>query len=101
MDWDFFGKGYFKMITHKFAVICAEVLRDYCNENFLAEGETACPNCVFSRKTRPPNAIHSSVCYLEAFITGRYGKEHQEHVTNEVENRLKELTNGNKTNDIR
>lgn len=89
------------MITHRFAVVCAEVLRDYCNQNFLALKENSCPNCVFSRKTRPPHAIHSSMCYLEAFITGRYGKEHQEQITNEVENRLKELTDGNKADDIR
>lgn len=95
MGWNFFRKGYTIVITHKFALACAEVLRNYCEENFLICKENVCTNCVFSRKTRPANAIHSSVCYLEAFITGRYGKEHQKEITEKVENRLKELKNGN------
>lgn len=89
-----FRKGRFIVITHKFALVCAEVLRDYCEENFLISKENVCTNCVFSRKVRTPNAIHSSVCNLEAFITGRYGKEHQKEITEQVENRLKELKNG-------
>lgn len=94
MDGDSFGKGCFEMITHDFAITCAWALRNYCNENFLVKKENGCPNCIFGRKEKPPHAIHSSVCYLESFITGRFGKEHQEQITNEVESRLKELTDG-------
>ena len=102
LGWRYIWKGYFEMITHKFAIVCAEVLREYCDEHFLAKTENSCPNCIFSRKEKPPHAIHSSMCYMETFITGRYGKEHQEMITEEVENRLKELTvNGNKTGDLR
>ena len=95
------------MITHKFAIICAEILREYCEQNFrhskFEDGkETHCPSCIFSRKEKPPHAIHASVCHLETSIAGRYGKEHQQQITGEVEKRLKELTaNGNKTGDLR
>ena len=81
------------MITHKFAIVCAEVLRQYCEENFQVNEATICPKCIFSRKDRPKLAAGSSICNLESFITGRYGEELQNNTTDKVELRLKELQN--------
>lgn len=88
------------MITNKFAIICAEILREYCDQNFCVDDKGFCQNCIFGRKKRPSGMVLASPCHLEAFITGRYGKLHQKDITEQVENRLKELKNGNQDSDL-
>lgn len=79
------------MITHKLALFCARTLRKYCDKNFYVDEETCCPHCIFGRKTRPPTVMSSSVCGLEAYVAGRYGKDHQAVITKQVEARMQEL----------
>lgn len=84
-------KGIFKMITHKLAYLCAVILREYCDANFSCESERRCPNCIFSRGEIPKVAVHASLCYLDSFIDGCYGKEHQQDVAERVKRNLEQL----------
>lgn len=71
------------MITNKFAIVCAEVLRDYCDEQYSCENGR-CPGCIFSYPGM-------KTCYLEMFV-GVLGKEMQEVAKQKVEQRLRDLT---------
>ena len=71
------------MITHKFAIVCAEVLQQYCEENYFADKEVHCPNCIFAYP-----GFRS--CYLKMFV-GIDGKEMQDMAKKKVEERLREL----------
>ena len=70
------------MITPKFALVCAEVLRDYCKENYSTK-DGRCPQCIFSY---PGNRS----CYLKMFV-GVDGEEMQAVAKEKVEQRVNEI----------
>lgn len=70
------------MITPKFALVCAEVLRDYCKEQYSCKNGR-CPGCIFSY---PGNRS----CYLQMFV-GVDGIEMQEVAKQKVEQRFNEI----------
>lgn len=70
------------MITPKFALVCAEVLRDYCKEQYSCKNGR-CPGCIFAY---PGNRS----CYLSMFV-GVDGEEMQEYAKQKVEHRFNEI----------
>ena len=69
------------MITPKFALVCAEVLRDYCKEQYSCE-DGRCPGCIFSYPGKKS-------CYLSMFV-GVDGEEMQYVAKDKVEQRVKD-----------
>ena len=70
------------MITPRFAQVCAEILRDYCTENYSCK-DGRCPNCIFSYPGKKS-------CYLGMFI-GLDGAEMQEVAKQKVSERVYEV----------
>lgn len=70
------------MITPKFALVCAEVLRDYCKEQYSCKNGR-CPGCIFSYPGKKS-------CYLSMFV-GVDGEEMQGMAKDKVEQRVKDL----------
>ena len=68
------------MITHKYALICAEVLKDYCKENYTYKNGR-CPGCIFSYPGKRS-------CYLSMFI-GVDGEDVQKIAQHNVDERVK------------
>ena len=66
------------VMSPKYALICAEVLRDYCKENYSPK-DGRCPNCIFSYPGRKS-------CYLQMFV-GIDGTEMQEYAQKLVDER--------------
>lgn len=67
------------MITPRFAQVCAEVLRDYCKENYSCKNGR-CPKCIFSYPGK-------RTCYLAMFV-GVDGPEMQEMAKQKVDERV-------------
>lgn len=70
------------MITPKFALVCAEVLMDYCKEQYSCKNGR-CPGCIFSYPGKKS-------CYLSMFV-GVDGEEMQGVAKDKVEQRVKNL----------
>jgi hypothetical protein len=66
------------VITPRFALVCAEVLRDYCKENYSCDNGR-CPGCIFSYPGY-------RTCYLSMFV-GVDGPEMQAMARQKVDER--------------
>ena len=69
-------------VQPKYALICAEVLRDYCKQNFNYGNGERCQSCIFSYPGKRS-------CYLSMFI-GVDGKEMQDIAQHNVDERFKD-----------